>query len=292
MQGETPAAGAETRTATRGFLTVPEQWTAVARHRVVGFATSFTWKGPDGRLITWASRAHRKRDRGSAPDATWWAPRALGWWVAVLFVIGSACFVVGPAPGYLEWVGFRADALTFFVGSIFFTSAALCQYIETVTAPRSLGGPGAPTRRPFLGIEPSRIDWWASSVQLVGTVFFNITTFAALISNLDAQQAHRFVWMPDVLGSICFLVASEFAFAEVGHHLVSWHPKSRSWRITALNLVGSIAFGVSAIASYVVPTTGDLASLRLTNLGTFVGAICFLVGAFLLLPERTHPEDA
>lgn len=56
-------------------------------------------------------------------------------------------------------------------------------------------------------------------------------------------------------------------------------------------MVGSIAFGVSAIASYVVPTTGELASLRLTNLGTFVGAICFLVGAFLLLPERTHPED-
>jgi hypothetical protein len=30
---------------------------------------------------------------------------------------------------------------------------------------------------------------------------------------------------------------------------------------------------------------GDLA------LGTFVGAVCFFVGALLLLPERTEPEQ-
>ena len=53
-----------------------------------------------------------------------------------------------------------------------------------------------------------------------------------------------------------------------------------------LNLVGSIAFGVSAVASYVT-SSGQLLSLALTNLGTFVGAVCFLVGAILLLPERT-----
>ena len=53
-----------------------------------------------------------------------------------------------------------------------------------------------------------------------------------------------------------------------------------------MNLVGSVAFGVSAVASYVKPN-GQLVSLALTNLGTFVGAVCFLAGAVLLLPERT-----
>jgi hypothetical protein len=43
---------------------------------------------------------------------------------------------------------------------------------------------------------------------------------------------------------------------------------------------------VSAVASYVT-SSGQLLSLALTNLGTFVGAVCFLVGAILLLPERT-----
>ncbi len=50
--------------------------------------------------------------------------------------------------------------------------------------------------------------------------------------------------------------------------------------------MGSVAFGVSAVASYVT-SSGQLLSVALTNLGTFVGAICFLVGALLLLPERT-----
>jgi hypothetical protein len=53
-----------------------------------------------------------------------------------------------------------------------------------------------------------------------------------------------------------------------------------------VNLAGSVAFGVSAVASYVKPN-GELVSLALTNLGTFVGAVCFLAGALLLLPERT-----
>ena len=43
---------------------------------------------------------------------------------------------------------------------------------------------------------------------------------------------------------------------------------------------------MSAIASYVT-SSGQLLSLALTNLGTFVGAVCFLIGAVLLLPERT-----
>jgi hypothetical protein len=274
----------------RGYLAVPDDWESVARRKVAGFATSLTWKRPDGRVTTWASRANRKADRGSAPDSTWWAPRALGWWVAILFILGSACFAIGPAPGYLEWVGFRADAITFFVGSLFFTAAATCQYIETVTAPRSVDAGFVGTGRPILGIEPSRIDWWASVVQLVGTIFFNVTTLFALSTALDAQQARHRVWTPDALGSICFLVASELAFAEVGHRLLSWYPRSRAWRITALNLFGSVAFGVSAVASFILPTTGEPASLFLTNLGTFVGAICFLIGAVLLLPERTHPE--
>ena len=69
--------------------------------------------------------------------------------------------------------------------------------------------------------------------------------------------------------------------------LVAWSPTSLSWWITALNLVGSLAFGVSAVAAYIVPSTGQLWNAELSNLGTFVGALCFLVGAFLLLPERT-----
>ncbi|HVE31549.1 MAG TPA: hypothetical protein VNC80_15905, partial [Mycobacteriales bacterium] len=43
-------------------------------------------------------------------------------WMALAFGLGSACFLVGPIPFYPALVGPRADAITFFVGSILFTA--------------------------------------------------------------------------------------------------------------------------------------------------------------------------
>jgi hypothetical protein len=40
----------------------------------------------------------------------------------------------------------------------------------------------------------------------------------------------------------------------------------------------------SAIASFVLPSTDTLLDLPLANAGTFLGAVCFLVGAALMLP--------
>ena len=54
--------------------------------------------------------------------------------------------------------------------------------------------------------------------------------------------------------------------------------------------MGSVAFGVSAVASYLTPDSGEPRNVELVNLGTFVGALCFLVGAALLLPERAQAE--
>ncbi|MEX0620553.1 MAG: hypothetical protein WD181_03140 [Solirubrobacterales bacterium] len=48
----------------------------------------------------------------------------------------------------------------------------------------------------------------------------------------------------------------------------------------------SVAFGISAIAAYVVPETGKVVSVEWTNLGTFIGAVCFLVAALLVKPPR------
>jgi hypothetical protein len=267
-------------------------WPEVERHGARPFVTAVTYRRPDGLLARWESRAHRKHhnhlDRGRG--STWWAPGAVAWWIGVLFMAGSACFALGAVPGYEAAVGVVADNETYFVGSIFFTAAAAAQYLEAVNADPP---PGAgPTRRRLRLVtwEPHHIDWWAGVVQLVGTVFFNVSTFAAVAASLGASAADQYVWRPDALGSVCFLVASELAFAEVGHRWLSWRPAVRGWWIAALNLGGSVAFGVSAAAAYVVPDSGQPRNVELVNLGTFVGALGFLVGAFLLLPERTDSE--
>jgi hypothetical protein len=204
-------------------------------------------------------------------ESTWWDPVDQGWWIGVLFAVGSACFALGAAPGYVDAVGVPADAVTFFVGSLFFTTAAALQFLE-VAGQRAT--------------DP--VDWWAGAVQLVGTLLFNISTGVAMGQHLTTHQEDRLVWTPDTFGSIAFLVASGLAWWATCRAWWAWRPRELSWSIAAFNLAGSIAFGVSAVASYVVPADDQPRNATLMNLGTFVGALCFLAGALLLLPERTR----
>jgi hypothetical protein len=255
------------------------------------FVTRRRSRSPDGTISTWESRWRRKHENllDTHGGSTWWAPGAVAWWIGVLFMVGSLCFAVAALPLFVDAVGTDAANTTFFVGSLFFTSAALLQYLEVVNT-QGFGESRPHGRVRVFAFAPGRIDWWASLVQLVGTVFFNVSTWHALDSSLGAAQVNQEVWRPDALGSICFLVASGLAWAEAGHGWVSWRPRDLSWRIAALNVVGSIAFGVSAVAAKVVD--GAPRNTRLENLGTLVGAVAFLVGAALLLPERTHPDPS
>ena len=240
---------------------------------------------PDGQIARWESRHHRKHLKATPSGSTWWAPRARGWWIAILFAVGSLLFAVGSVPGYVNAVGVRWDSVTYFIGSLFFTSAAFLTYREAVDAGPEARDPG---HRRFFVFQPRRIDWWATAVQLVGTLYFNVSTGVAMGTDLTAQTAHQHVWRPDAVGSVCFLVASGLAWFEVCHGWIAWRPGSWGWWISLANLVGSIAFGVSAVAGYISPVTGQLRNAERANLGTLAGAVCFLIGALLLLPERTE----
>jgi hypothetical protein len=245
------------------------------------FVTRARFRLADGRIVEWASRRHRKCDAGR-----------LGRAIAINFIIGSLCFAVGSLPGYSSLVGSKADAITYFIGSIFFTTAGYLQYVECISTAPSIV-PEAPRRTRFVAIEGRRIDWWATTIQLAGTLAFNVTTLLALDTKLTPKGEDLVVWTPDAVGSICFLVASELAFAEAGHAWLSWRPRSRDWQIAAINLLGSIFFGISAIAGWVQPTTGDLLDAALDTSGTLWGAVCFLIGAVLLLPAPPpEPEPA
>src|SRR5215813_8231984 len=123
----------------------------------IGAATFVDHRRPDGLVVRWESRHHRKhqdQDQDRAGGSTWWAPRARGWWIAVLFAVGSALFALGSLPGYLTAAGTRWDSVTFFIGSLFFTSAAFLTYREAVdAAPESQN----PRHRRFLRL-PATAD--------------------------------------------------------------------------------------------------------------------------------------
>lgn len=275
----------------------PSDAESVERVAVGPFVTREVVRRSDGTRLVYTSRRQRK---GLGPEAhgaegaaapthrrILWAPGQLGWWIAVLFMVGSFCFALGATPGISSWLSPGTVGLIFFVGSLFFTSAGYCQYVQSINAGRPPGGSFR-----LLAWQPHRVDFWASAVQSVGTLWFNVNTFAAMRSGFDTTSEQNLrIWTPDVLGSICFLVASELAIIEVCHAWFSWRNRDVSWWIVVINMVGSIFFMASAIAAYVVPDTGDLLDATLANSGTFLGAVCFFWAARLLLDEMAGDQE-
>ena len=222
--------------------------------------------------------------------------------IAWLFIIGSALFVLGSVPAYVNAVGAIADSVTYFLGSIFFTSASFAQLVQAQTPGMTEVDADSQYKRApvrFWAPLPHDRNWLAAITQFPGTLFFNISTLAALAHNATAHQQDRRVWRPDLYGSTLFLIASVFAILAVGHFL-SFQPRSFPWRIAWLNMIGSILFMISALASYVLPSTGELINSPVSIAGTLLGALCFLIGAILMFPawrcgipsaQPSRPED-
>ena len=190
-------------------------------------------------------------------------------WMALLFATGSACFLIGPFPGYAQLVGATAVGVTFFVGSILFTGGGA---VQTWLAFPDRRSPGA-----------GRGGWWAAVIQSAGTLFFNITTFHSL-STLPANAGYdRLVWRPDAFGSICFLVSGYIAYRASPRR--GWRPVrgGHGWWEPAVNLLGCVLFGISAVAGYLVPSSGSILDLAAANWTTALGAACFLICAVATL---------
>lgn len=224
-----------------------------------------------------------------------WTPGDRNWRTAVLFMVGATLFALGSFPLYVGVVDGRVLGVTFFVGSLFFTSAAYEQFVQTINSNGNSGdsgGDASEARVRRFAWEPHRTEWWATFVQLVGTVFFNVSTAAATVTTFTVTQQERLVWRPDVFGSIAFLIASHLAWWLVCRGWWAVRTADSTWWIAALNYVGSIFFMIAALAAYVLPTTGDVVNIALVNLGTFLGAVCFFVGAYFLLPPAGSPRSA
>ena len=191
-----------------------------------------------------------------------------------LFAVGSVFFAVATAPGFPGWAGAGAANLLCFIGSWFFTTAAWMQLVRADKAPR--------TRR-------TCNERSSALVQFVGTVLFNVSTGAAVWSHA-ADAERRYVWVPDVTGSLFFLVSGLLAMTAVAGMAQF---RSRDWLAGVVNLIGCFAFGVSALAAF-VRTSGVTEDEVLANLGTCIGAVCFLAAALIELPRKgsgREPSD-
>lgn len=196
-------------------------------------------------------------------------PRRQCW----LFVVGSSLFAIATAPGFAMVGGAGATNLLCFIGSWFFTSAALIQLLlSRASWSRSRG-----TRS-------KRIELLSAATQFIGTLRFNISTGAALWAHRIPACRH-FVWWPDATGSVSFLVSGVLGVAAVSLTVGLVQLKSREWLAAWTNMAGSIAFGASAAGAF-ISRKGVTEDAWVANTGTFAGALCFLAAALLTMPKR------
>jgi hypothetical protein len=175
-----------------------------------------------------------------------------------LFAAGSTFFAVACAPRFPVLAGAGAANLLCFIGSWFFTTAGWMQL--------KLSGKAV------------EAEWYSAAVQFAGTVLFNVSTGAALLMQSTGWRRHL-VWTPDAVGSLAFLISGVLAVAALTVDA------ARRDRLTAwLNMAGCLAFGVSAVGAF-IRRSGVTEDAWLANLGTFIGALCFLVAALLGLPR-------
>ena len=180
-----------------------------------------------------------------------------------LFAIGSSLFAVATAPGLTGLLGAGAANVLCFIGSWFFTAAGWMQL--------RLSGQEWTT------------EWLSAAIQFLGTILFNVSTGSAVLAHAVLTE-RRLVWAPDATGSVAFLVSGVLGVVAVSVGIGRLALKSRDWQAEWINLIGCLAFGVSAAAAF-VRIDGATVDATLANLGTFVGALCFLVAALLILPR-------
>jgi len=219
-------------------------------------------------------------------------PQELNWWIGNVFAVGSVLFALGSVLSLVPALA-RAWALDtaqinaiFFTGSIPFTIAAYLQLYQAANARELLpGSTDAAHRRSFLGWRPHDAGWLSCALQFVGAVLFNFNTIDAMVPSLRWFEEDLVVWVPNIVGSILFLASGYLAFIETCHAHWAWKPDEISWWVVLANLLGCIGFMISAVFAIVLPGGPNVEAATMSVGFTLLGAIGFLAGSLLMLPE-------
>ncbi len=186
---------------------------------------------------------------------------------ATAFLVGGSLFATGAAlaqAGVTETV----CASVYLIGGVFFSTGGYASVLQVRDEP--------PLQR------------LSAIVLFAGTLVFAINLLDSFIEGLSPAEEDRLVWSPDMIGCALFLVSGHLAMTGIaGDFWRFWRRRDLGWWIIAVNQLGSVLFMVSAVASFVRPSTGDALAVGIANWGTLTGALCFALAG--LMQEFEHP---
>jgi len=253
----------------------------------------------------WASRRARRRglvelrDASGAVTGTTYAEPVtarrlarVNLVAAVSFVLGGSLFALG---AFLAQTGndpARNIDLVYLVGGVFFSAGGYASVLQAGNAPTDIDPDGSLTSGRWRWWErrPHNLGWLSAAVLFVGTLLFAVSLVAAFASNLTVRQENTWIWIPDMLGCVCFLASGHLAMLEVCHGRIGVRTHEIGWWVVAVNQVGSVLFFLAGLAAYTRPATSTALNLGLANWGTCLGALCFVAGGVVQAFDR--PETA
>lgn len=186
---------------------------------------------------------------------------------ATAFLLGGSLFALGAGLAQ-SGVNQTACATIYLLGGVFFSTGGLASVLQVRAEPR--------------------LQRLSAGVLFAGTLVFAINLVDSFIAELSPAAADRLVWSPDMVGCALFLISGHLAMAGIaGGFWRVWRRRDLGWWIIAVNQLGSVLFMISAVASFVRPSSGDALSTGIANWGTLTGALCFAVAG--LMQEFEHP---
>ena len=164
--------------------------------------------------------------------------------------------------------------------------------LQAANAPTDIDQDGSltSTRWRWWEFRPHNLGWLSAAVLFVGTLLFAVSLVAAFAENLTVRQSNTWIWIPDMVGCVCFLVSGHLALLEICHGRIGVRTHEIGWWIVAVNQVGSVLFFLAGLAAYTRPATSTAVDLGVANWGTFLGAVCFVIGGVVQAFDKPEQE--
>jgi len=208
---------------------------------------------------------------------------------AVAFVLGGSLFALGAVLAQLGASSLATVNVTYLVGGFFFSVGGYLLIVLVSSNSRDGRRPGSAERMQWWSFRPHLLGWQSAVVLFIGTLLFAVSLVAAFAEGLTPRQSNGWIWLPDILGCICFLVSGHLALLDVCGGRVGVRLRELGWWIVAVNQVGSVLFFLAGIAAFTRPATSRTLDIGLVNWGTFAGALCFAIGGVMQMFDTPTP---
>ncbi|WP_299496583.1 hypothetical protein [uncultured Shewanella sp.] len=296
----------------RDFPHYPKHWQQTYRHVLGRFVTDIEFHTHLGQVRHWNSRHHRKglgmdHHTHIEPTLTFLGFihhlqtnlthqqstshfNLLNFYIGLSFIIGASHFIIASLLTLGSALSVTTLTSLYFIGSLFFTLAAYLQYFQSINSGESINNKPKNNAIKWIAWQPHRLDFYVTFSQFIGTLLFNLNTFNGYFT-LTELELSLFIWLPNLLGSLCFQLSGSLALYETSHTFWLWSPKRLEQKMAVINHLGCLFFLGSAFSSSSAAQAFSSEMLTISIILTCLGGMCFFSAAILLCRESIQIEQ-